>query len=171
VRNPFLALIESFNWKVSAISACLRAIMFFCTNLRSGQQLALRATLVEAGYAICAMGVFGAITQRIRNARPAWLTGLIVWLGIPTVLLTTQFFVHRFFGTPQLRTSMIASFCFAALGTGFNWFAMRRGAFLVADPQTGTRSRQSFAADLGALPRLILAFITAAPRALLKSRH
>ena len=56
------------------------------------------------------------------HARPAWLTGLTVWFALPATLLTAQFFVHRAFGTPQLKASMIGSFCFAALGTGFNWF-------------------------------------------------
>jgi hypothetical protein len=159
--------VEGFNWKTAAISACLRALMFFCANLRAGQQLALRATLVEACFAICAMGVFGAVTERIRNARPAWLTGLLVWLGIPATLLTVQYSVHRHFGTPELRASMIASFCFAALGTGFNWFAMRRGALLVGGPLAHDQPR-SFAADLRALPELVLAFVSAGPRALLR---
>jgi hypothetical protein len=112
------------------------------------------------------MGVFGTITERIRNARPAWLTGLTVWLFLPCLMLTIQYNVHRFFGTPQLRASMIASFCFLALGTGFNWFAMRRGAMLVGKP--GARSeRRSFAADLRSLPALIWAFVTSPARALL----
>jgi hypothetical protein len=166
LRHPFAGLVEGFNWKTAAISAILRAIMFFFTNLRSGQQLALRATLVEATYAICAMGVFGSITERIRNARPAWLTGLTVWLFLPCLMLTIQYNVHRFFATPQLRASMIASFCFLALGTGFNWFAMRRGAMLVGSPLVGPEGN-SFAADLRALPALIWAFITAPARALL----
>ncbi len=142
----------------------LRAILFFFTNLRAGHHLALKATLVEGTYAIIAMGVFGGATERIRYARPAWLTGLIVWICIPALLLFVQYHVHHFFGTPQLRASMIASFCFAALGTGFNWFAMRRGNLLVGETQT--TSRQSFLADLRALPILFWDFVTAAPRAL-----
>jgi hypothetical protein len=165
VRDPYGTLIAEFNWKTAATSAVLRAILFFCTNLRAGEQRALKATLVEAAYSICAMGVFGSITERIRNARPAWLTGLMVWLAIPAVMLCTQYSVHRAFGTPELRISMIASFCFAALGTGFNWFAMRRGTFLVAEPGAAPRS---FAADLRALPRLIVAFVAVGPQALLR---
>jgi Na+/melibiose symporter-like transporter len=170
-RKPFTSLLSRFNWKTAAISAMLRAIMFFFSNLRAGHNLALKATLVEATYAIFTMGIFGAATERIRNARPAWLTGLIVWLAIPATLLFVQYHVHRFFGTPCLRTSMIASFCFAALGTGFNWFAMRRGAFLVGDPMVGgphaAGRNRSFAEDLRALPRLIWDFASAVPRAVL----
>jgi hypothetical protein len=161
LRNPLRALATGFNWKTAVLSAILRALMFFFTNLRSGHALALRATLVEACYATCASGVFGMVTERIRSARPAWLTGLMVWFALPASLLTLQFFVHRFFGTPQLKASMIGSFCFAALGTGFNWFAMRRGAMMVG------AERRSFAADLKALPAIVWAFLTAIPRALL----
>jgi hypothetical protein len=113
------------------------------------------------------MGIFGAATERIRHARPAWLTGLIVWLTIPMLLLVLQYNVHRFFGTPELRRSMIASFCFAAFGTGFNWFAMRRGAFLVGGPHGGGRKR-SFADDLRALPILLWDFVSAGPKELVR---
>jgi Na+/melibiose symporter-like transporter len=175
LRNPFTNLVGGFNWKTAAISAILRAIMFFFTNLRAGHNLALKATLVEGCYAILTMGIFGAATERIRHARPAWLTGLVIWFVIPATLLTVQYNVHRFFGTPELRRSMIASFCFAALGTGFNWFAMRRGALLVGDPLVGgphsggahSARRQSFLADLRAMPLLIWDFVTAVPKALL----
>jgi hypothetical protein len=160
LRHPLRALSEGFNWKTAVLSAILRALMFFLTNLRSGHSLALRATLVEACYATCASGVFGMITQRIRSARPAWLTGVMVWFALPASLLSLQYFVHRFFGTPQFKASMIGSFCFAALGTGFNWFAMRRGAMIVG------AERRSFAADLKALPAIVWAFLTAIPRAL-----
>jgi hypothetical protein len=170
-RKPVTSLVGGFNWKTAAISAILRAIMFFCTNLRAGHTLALKATLVEGTYAIVTMGVLGAATERIRHARPAWLTGLLVWLAIPAFLLFVQYNVHHFFGTPELRRSMIASFCFAALGTGFNWFAMRRGALLVGDPLVGgphAARKQSFAADLRALPILVWDFVTAVPKALLR---
>ena len=99
LRKPVTSLVGGFNWKTAAISALLRAIMFFFTNLRAGHNLALKATLVEGTYAVVTMGVFGAATERIRHARPAWLTGLIVWLAIPGLLLFVQYNVHSFFGT------------------------------------------------------------------------
>jgi Na+/melibiose symporter-like transporter len=171
LRKPFTSLIGGFNWKTAAISAMLRAILFFFTNLRAGHALALKATLVEGTYAILTMGIVGAATERIRHARPAWLTGLVIWLGIPALLLFVQYHVHHFFGTPELRRGMIASFCFAALGTGFNWFAMRRGALLVGDPMVGGPHRnapRSFAADVRDLPLLLWDFVSAGPKALLR---
>lgn len=47
LRKPVTSLVAGFNWKTAAISAMLRAIMFFFTNLRAGHILALKATLVE----------------------------------------------------------------------------------------------------------------------------
>lgn len=175
LRRPVTALVAGFNWKTAGLSAILRAILFFFTNLRAGHALALRATLVEGIYAVVIMGIFGGATERIRHARPAWLTGLLVWLGIPATLLCLQYQVHRAFGTPELRTSMIGSFCFAALGTGFNWFAMRRGALLVGDPLVGgphaANPRRSFAQDLRALPLLLWEFVSAGPRAVYRWGH
>ena len=154
------AAAESFNWKTAAISAILRATMFFFMNLRAGSHLALRATCVEAGYAICASGVLGAVTQRIRDKRPQWLVGLTIWCLLPLCLLTAQYLVHHAFGTPELKASMIGSFCFAAMGTGFNWFAMRRGALV-------TGSGRSFFADLRRIPLLLGEFLWAGPKALM----
>jgi Na+/melibiose symporter-like transporter len=172
LRKPVTSLVSGFNWKTAAISALLRAIIFFFINLRAGHDLALKATLVEGAYAVITMGIFGAATERIRHARPAWLTGVVIWLVIPILLLLVQYHVHHFFGTPELRRSMIASFCFAALGTGFNWFAMRRGTFLVGDPMVGGPHsggrRQTFVDDLRVLPILLWDFVSAGPKALLK---
>jgi hypothetical protein len=162
-RHPIQALLGNWNWKVALISAILRAIMFFCTNIGAGRHHALRAMLVEAVYATFAAGILGAVTERLRNACPQGLTNLIVWLALPTLMLVIQFFVHRFFATPRLRTSMIASFIFAALATGFNLFAQRRGAMIVGEGRT------TILHDLRAIPRLLADFLLAAPRALVSA--
>lgn len=156
-----IALEGLFNWKMAVLSAGMRAAIFFCANLRAGHSQALRATLVEAVYATISMGLLGTLTERIRNARPAWLTALAVWAAMPLAALAAELAVHHAFATPRLRTSMIASFIFSALGSGFSWFAMRRGAFLVGEKQD-----PSFAEDLRAVPLLVWEFVTAGPRAI-----
>ena len=55
-------------------------------------------------------------------------------------------------GTPKLRGSLAASFVFAALASGFNWFAMSRGAFV-------TGEGRSFARDLMLVPKLLVQFL------------
>jgi len=161
-RNPLATLVTHWNWKSAAISAMLRAAMFFATNHRAGNHSAVRAMLAEAVFAIVAAGLMGAATQRLCAAQPVWATALVVWLGLPTLMVAAQFAWHRALGTPHLRTGLIVSFCFAALSTGFNWFAMRRGTMLAGAQGV------SFAGDLRALPVVILDFVLAAPRAFLR---
>ncbi len=157
-------LAAGFNWKMAVWSAVLRGVMFFATNLRAGHSAALRATWVEAVYALVSMGVLGAATERIRDLRPAWLTAVMVWAAMPVLTLMGEFEVHMAFGTPRMKTSMIASFCLAAVGSGFSWFAMRRGAFLVGE--VGVRE-PSFMDDLRQVPMLVWEFVSAGPRALM----
>ena len=154
-------LLRTWNWKTALISALFRALIFLCTNLRAGHHKALKAMLVEALYGAIAAGLLGAITQRLRGATPRWLTAITVWLALPATLLLIQFFVHRAAGTPRILTSMVASFLFAALSTGFSLFAMERGTMLVGTHRT-------FAEDMRALPRVLADFLLAAPRALSK---
>ena len=63
-------LLRKWNWKAAALSAMLRAAMFLLINLRAGSGRAVRAMLVEAGYATVAAGFAGAVTQRLRHAVP-----------------------------------------------------------------------------------------------------
>ncbi len=158
LRHP-LALLRDWNWKAALFSALIRGLIFFFTNLRSGRLLATRAMLVELVYATVAAGLAGAITQRLRHAEPQRATAMTVWCGIPVFMLTLQWAVHRTMGTPHLKTSLIASFVFASLATGFNWFAMSRGAFV-------TGEARSFSRDLALVPKLLAQFLTAPFRAL-----
>ena len=109
---------------------------------------ALRASLVEAGFAIVAAGVLAAVTQHLRRTRPVWATALVVWLAMPSLLLAMQSTVHHAFGTPHMRTGLIVSFCMAAIGSGFNWFAQRRGVLVTGEGAHG--------GDFKALPGVIL---------------
>ena len=153
LRRPAL-LVQDWNWKAAAFSALLRALMFLLINLRAGSGRAIRAMLVEAVYATVAAGFAGAVTQRVRHAVPRWATALVVWLAIPFALLAAQAAVHVAMGTPRLARSLCASFVFAAFATGFNWFAMSRGAFLTGEDRSFTR-------DLLLVPRLLWQFVTA----------
>jgi hypothetical protein len=159
VRRPVTNLLAAWNWKTAAISVLIRAVLFFTTNLRSGRSSALRASLVEAGFAIFAAGLLGSVIQRVRHAQPVWATGLTVWLGVPVVLLTIQSTVHHAFGTPHMKTGLIVSFVMAAFGSGFNWYAQRRGVLV-----TGAESQGG---DLRAMPGVLAGFVLALPRMVL----
>ena len=151
LRHP-LTLLREWNWKAAMFSAMLRGVLFFFTNLHAGRARAGKAMLVELVYATVAAGLAGAVTQRLRHAVPRAATAAFVWLAIPAVMLAVQAAVHHAMGTPRLRASLLASFAFAALATGFNWFAMSRGAFV-------TGEGRSFARDLVLMPKLLLLFL------------
>lgn len=151
LRRP-LTLVRDWNWKAAAFSAMLRGLLFFLTNLHAGRARAGRALLVEMVYATFAAGLAGAATQRLRHAVPRAATAAVVWLALPLLMLAAQAAVHHAMGTPHLRAGLIASFVFAAFATGFNWFAMGRGAFV-------TGEGRSFGRDLLLAPRLILQFL------------
>jgi len=160
VRRPATNLVAAWNWKTAAVSVVIRAALFFTTNLRSGRGSALRASLVEAGFAIFAAGLLGSVIQRLRHAQPVWATALTVWLGVPVVLLTIQSAVHHAFGTPHMKTGLIVSFVMAAFGSGFNWYAQLRGVLVTGEGAQG--------GDLKAMPRVIWDFVMAAPRAVVR---
>ena len=150
-RRPQV-LLQRWNWKAAAFSAILRSVIFLITNLHGSHHAAKKAVLTEFVYGTFAAGVAGAFTQRLRHAEPVGKTALVMWLGIPLTLLAAQATVHHAMGTQHLRAGLIASFVFASFATGFNWFAMRRGAFV-------TGEQRSFARDLLLVPKLIGQFV------------
>lgn len=151
VQQPF-CLLRDWNWKAAAFSALLRAIIFLVANRHAAHHAALKASVTELIYATLAAGLAGTITQRLRYTTPDAKTAFIVWFALPSILSVAQYAVHRAMGTPHLRGSLIASFIFAAFASGFNWFSMRRGAFV-------TGAQQTFSRDLALVPRLIVQFI------------
>ena len=158
LRHPIRTIVPPWSWKAAAFSALLRALAFFATNLRSGEREATKAMLVEAVFAIFASGLVGAISQRLRDAEPLWATALLVWAGLPGVLLLGQAGVHHLAGTPHLSGGLFVSFLLASVASAFTWYAMRHGAMLGGADQTTIRH------DVGALPGISLDFVLAAPR-------
>ena len=153
VRHP-LALLRDWNWKAAAFSAVLRAAIFLVANRHATHHAALKASVTELVYATIAAGIAGSVVQKLRHAEPAGQTALFVWLLLPLLMTAAQYDFHRLMRTPHLRASLVASFVFSAFASGFNWFAMRRGAFV-------TGADRSFARDLALVPKLIAQFLLA----------
>lgn len=162
VRRPLPVLVESWNWKSACFSALIRGLIFLTTNLRAGGHRAVRAMLVESVFAILVAGVMGGVTQRLRNARPIAATALVVWVLLPTCMVSAEAALHLAFHTPHMKAGLISSFVMASISSGFSWFAQRRGV-LLAGAQRG-----SLAQDMRKIPALILDFLLAGPRALLR---
>ncbi len=158
LAHPFRTLVPPWSWKAAAICAVFRAVPFFATNLRSGEGPATKALIVEAIFAVFAGGLIGAMSQYLRKAEPLWATALLVWAGLPGVMLLAQVGVHRLAGTPRLSGGVVASFCLSAVASAFTWYAMRHGAMLGGVDQT------SVAHDLKSLPGISLDFVLALPR-------
>jgi hypothetical protein len=162
VVHPLRTLVPAWSWKAAGLSALLRAATFFATNLKAGHYDAVRAGLVEAVFAVFAAGTMGAVSQKLRLARPVWATGLVVWIAMPLTMLLAQFGVHKLAKTPYLGMGLALSFCLAAIASSFSWYAMRKGALL------GGESETSMGHDVRHLPKIVLDYLLAVPRALMR---
>lgn len=160
--DPRRALIDRWNWKAALFSATLRAMLFLCANLTAGWKAATAAMLAEFIYRACCSGFYGALTQAFSKAEPAWTAAIASAVFLPGASHSIEFVVHLLRGTPNLRTSLIASVCFTVLSTLFNLYAMRRGALLVG------AEGGSVGADFRRMPRLIAGFLAAGPIALFR---
>ena len=163
VSSPLRTLIPPWSWKAAFISALFRAGAFFSSNLKAGPHQAVRAMLIEAVYAVLTAGLIGAVSQRLRDAKPVWATAFLVSLVLPGIIILAQFEVHRLAHTPHVGAGMVVSFGGSALAAAFSLFAMRRGCLLGGDDSTSIRH------DMEALPRITLDFVLALPRAFLAS--
>jgi hypothetical protein len=160
--DPRRALIDRWNWKAALFSATLRATLFLCANLTAGWKAATTAMLAEFIYRACSSGFYGAITQALSKVEPAWTAAIASAVFLPGASHSIEFVVHLLLGTPNLRTSLIASVSFTVLSTLFNLYAMRRGALLVG------AEGGSVGADLRRMPWLIAGFLAAGPIALFR---
>ena len=115
--------------------------------------------LAEFLFAAALSGFYGAITQLFSEAEPPWAAALAVAVLAPAVPHALEFAVHFLRGTPNIKTSLIASVAFTITSTLFNLYAMRQGALVV-----GARG-SSLVADLRRMPRLLGGFLAAGPLA------
>ncbi|MEO5926588.1 MAG: hypothetical protein ABIR70_22420 [Bryobacteraceae bacterium] len=153
LRNPVPTLIHQWNWKSAIFSSLCRAAVFYLANLSSGMDAAVGAMLTEFLYRSVSAGFYGALTQAFRKAEPRWAATLVVLIGVPGVSHAIEFCLHWLRGTPNLRTSILASLVLTLVSTSFNLHAMRRGVLVVGS------GGQSLEADLRSLPMTIWTFI------------
>lgn len=163
VRDPVSTLWTRWNWKASALSIAFRTPLYIIASFRSGWRETFAALLVESVYCVCTAGFYGAFVQAVRNARPAWLTGLVITLFLPAVMQAAECGVHWLRGTHHLQAVQLSSIAVSAISSLFNWFAMQRGALLVAGEGA------SFAGDLRRLPLLAVSFIISGPRSVCRT--
>ncbi|HLN00337.1 MAG TPA: hypothetical protein VK335_13690 [Bryobacteraceae bacterium] len=157
VRNPGDLLVRRWNWKSAVLSPLFRSQIFLAVNLRAGWKAALGAMAAEFAYRSVAAGFCGALTQAFRGAEPAWMAGFAVAILLPLLSHSIELLIHWLRGTPNLWASMAASAGFTAISTVFNWYAMRKGVFVVGEGSA------SLAADLRRIPRILWEFVILGP--------
>ena len=152
VRHPNETLIKKWNWKSAILSTILRSVLFFFANLSAGLPAALAALTTEWIYRGITSGFYGALTQALSDVEPPWAGALAVLVLLPTANHSVEFFVHWMRGTSRLYTSIGASVALTALSSLFNYYAMRKGSFVVG------QGRKALLHDLGQFPRLVVEF-------------
>lgn len=154
VRHPRTNVLLAWSWKAAIVGALVRALVFLFSNRANGRHDAVKAMLVEAGFSLFACGLLGALTQRMRDTRPLWLTVLVIWVAMPVTMVAGEGWVHHVFQTPHVRAGLASSLLLAAVASGFTWYAMRRGTLLqgIGD--------DSILHDLRLLPRILWDFVT-----------
>jgi hypothetical protein len=157
-REPAQRLLWRWNWKSAVLSSLLRATLFFATNLTAGLPAAFAAMRTELVFRAITSGFYGALTENFREVEPPWAAAITVMILLPIANHSLEFVVHWLRGTRNLASSIVASVILTAFSTVFNLFVMRRGALIVGE------GRQSLAADLMQMPRLVGAFCLLLPR-------
>ncbi len=81
------------------------------------------------------------------------MAGFTVAIVLPLLSHSLELLIHWYRGTPHLWTSIGASAAFTAVSTVFNWYAMRKGVFVVGEGSA------SLGADLRRIPRILGGFL------------
>lgn len=160
--DPMGLLVRRWNWKSAFLSSLSRGLIFFFTNLPAGLHAATGALVAEWCYRALTSGFYGAITQSLSEAEPAWAAVVAALIILPLSSHAVELTVHLLRHTPKLAFSLIGSACFTVLSTLFHLYAMRRGVLVVR------AGGSSLAEDMRRMPRLVLAFIAAGPAALFR---
>ncbi len=151
--DPWREVIVRWNWKAALMSGLVRAGIFFSANLSAGTREAVGAMAAEFAWRFALSGFYGALMQRLRFGTPQWLANLMLGIALPLTNHAIEFAIHYARGTPNLKTSIVASVCFTAISMLFNLYAMRQGAMV-----TGAGG-ESLAKDLMRMPRIVVGFV------------
>jgi hypothetical protein len=136
----------------------LRAPIFLVATWHRGLEAISIAVLAEAAYSAAISGCYGAFVEKLRNAQPLWLSGLLILFILPGVLLWFDYLLHWYTGMPNLRGGMVCAAILSLLSSLFNWYLMSQGSLLVGS------QRRSFGHDLKSMPRMVLGFVVWGPR-------
>ena len=157
LANPGGELVRRWNWKSALLSSLCRGLIFFFANLSAGLHAATGALVAEWCYRALTSGFYGALTQALSDAEPAWASTLVALIVLPLGSHSLEFAVHSMRHTPKLATSIVASVSYTVISTLFHLHAMRRGAFVVR------AGASSLLEDMSRVPYLIATFVASGP--------
>jgi hypothetical protein len=153
IRHPVRNLVFRWNWKSALLSPVVRGGLIFAANASTGLSGGVGASCIEVAYRALTAGFCGAITESFRLVEPYWAGQLTVVVAIPGASDALDFLIHHSLRTPNLGWSAVVSLSWTVFSTAFNYFAMRRGAFIIGSGQ------RSLFHDLISLPVLLIAFL------------
>lgn len=152
IRHPIRNLLLRWNWKAALFSPIVRGGLIFAANASAAAAAATTALSVEVAYRTVTAGFCGALVEAFCFVEPYWAGQLTVLVLVPALSDVLDIAVHRSLGTPRLGWSAALSVAWTVISTAFNYFAMRRGAFIVSP------GRRSIFHDLTVFPALAIAF-------------
>ncbi len=150
--HPVQLFVRQWNWKAAALSALLRALVFYFTNRSAGSRAAWTAVGVEFAYRIGTSGFFGSLIQTLSRVQPKRVSMAAVIIVLPAANQGLDALVHWWQGTPRLGASLFVASLITVWASLFNWYAMREGTFVVGHGQ------RSFGEDMRGLPVLLWRF-------------
>jgi hypothetical protein len=165
-------LVTRWNWKSVMLAVMVRGAFYFTIYKLSRESwlVTMTAVLVEFLFRFLTAGVFGALVQSFRRARPIWAANLIVSILLPACSHSVEFVTHYvqekylydIFAASEnsgRQRTFAISVLFSVVSVLFNLYAMRNGVLLVG---AGSATK-SFISDLKQLPRLVGEFTASLP--------
>jgi hypothetical protein len=107
----------------------------------------------QAGFRLTVGGFVSGVIERLCVIQPRWLGTTLAFTIVPIVVHGAELLVHAGAGTPKLVLGGILSLSVTLMSTGFQLFAMRRGALIAGE------GGKSLVEDMTALPRLMADFV------------
>jgi hypothetical protein len=81
-RDAWTVFVVRWNWKAAVVSAAIRGVVYAIALVRHPEAV-LRGAEIEMVFRVVVGGCWGSLAQALRNARPAWLAGLLAAVVLP----------------------------------------------------------------------------------------
>jgi hypothetical protein len=137
ILYPVQTVYHSWNRK----AALLRAPLLLIATLRQGPLAVSIAVFAEAVYSAAISGCYDAVVQKLRRAHPLCVSGVLILVIFPGLLLWFDYLLHLYTGMSNLTGGMLAAASLSVLSSLFNWYLMSRDSLLVG------KEGRSFASD------------------------